>query len=181
MTTPWYSGMAQGMTLSLFTRLHEVTGDSKWSTVADQIFHSLELNRSGTQPWVTFVDANGYLWFEEYAKNPPARVLNGHVFATFGMWDYARATRSAAAAALFDAAATTVAHYLPQFRRPGAPSAYALRIPVQDPKYHGIHVQLLAMLARLTGAPAFADWSEKFREDFSLPRPKATPSGTRTP
>src|SRR5690606_32879878 len=30
MAAPWYSGMAQGIALSGFVRLHELTGDPKW-------------------------------------------------------------------------------------------------------------------------------------------------------
>lgn len=167
MRPPWYSGMAQGIALSLFTRLYEQTADAKWLKLADATFASFTAQRTHSAPWVAFVDESGYLWLEEYAKDPPMRVLNGHNFAVFGIWDYARVTGSPRAATLYDAAATTTAHYIGQFRRPGHPSVYSLRIQVPDEKYHRIHTAQLRMLARMTGDAVFSDWSAKFASDFA--------------
>ena len=167
MTPPWYSAMAQGIALALFVRLYEQTNDAKWSRAADATFASLNLNRTKTGPWVTFVDTSGYLWLEEYAKDPPMRVLNGHNFALFGVWDYARATGSVPATSLYDAAATTVAHYIGSYRRPGQPSRYSLRLGVPNQKYHRIHTAQLLMLARLTGDTSFSTWSAGFAADFA--------------
>ena len=60
-----------------------------------------------TGPWTLFVDRHGYLWFEEYAGDTkPLLVLNGHMFAIFGVWDYYQLTQSAKAKRLFDGGVT---------------------------------------------------------------------------
>jgi hypothetical protein len=104
--------MAQGIALSLFTRLYESTGAVGYRTAADATWASLLVSRSTSGPWVSYADAGGYLWLEEYADNAPRlssdRSVNGHLFALFGVWDYWRLTKSSSAVAIFDGAATTL-------------------------------------------------------------------------
>jgi hypothetical protein len=173
MSPPWYSGMAQGQALSLFVRLAEVTGGAGWSQAADATFTSLALGYSATEPWATWRDDRNQLWLEEYPDDTTTtsgRVLNGHMFAIFGVWDYWRTTRSATAAAIFDAALRTVHTYLlSRFRDPGWASRYSLRGLRPSEKYHLVHIgQLLAMQA-LTGDPEFATAAEILHRDFSAP------------
>lgn len=110
MTAPWYSAMAQGQALSFFVRLLEVTGDERWREAANDAFTTFTLPREAAgdeEPWTVFVDESRYLWLEEYAKDPPMRVLNGHIFAIYGLYDYHRLTGDHRAAELFDGAVTT--------------------------------------------------------------------------
>lgn len=117
-----------------------------------------------------YVD-NGYAWFEEYAGGTePLRVLNGHVFALFGLYDYAVLTGSAPAAALFDAGLTTVMHHFDQFRVEGGISYYCLRADYcdegfQNRKYHGIHTHQLATLSRLAGDSELRRMAESLAAD----------------
>ncbi|WP_203136300.1 D-glucuronyl C5-epimerase family protein [Microbacterium sp. JZ31] len=86
MIAPWYSAMAQGQALSAFVRLYEATGNERYRTVADQLFASFKNLRAAGSPWTVNVDDEGYLWFEEYAKDPGAdRSVNGHIFAIYGV------------------------------------------------------------------------------------------------
>jgi hypothetical protein len=41
-TPPWYSAMAQGLALTLFSRLSEITGDETWTNAADHTFLSYQ-------------------------------------------------------------------------------------------------------------------------------------------
>lgn len=173
----WWSGMAQGQVLSLMCRLAGDTGDRKWRNAADSIFESFLRIHSfdsvpADHPWTVFVDANGYLWFEEYAGDvEPMRVLNGHIFALYGLYDYWALTGDNRAARLFDGGAETVLEYVPQLRVPGEPSWYGMRIqdnPVaQSEGYHRIHIGQLSMLALMTGDDRFEDLSEQLSDDFS--------------
>ncbi|GAB1693954.1 hypothetical protein KRM28CT15_57570 [Krasilnikovia sp. M28-CT-15] len=174
MPAPWYSGMAQGQALSLFTRLAEVTGQPRWRTAADATFASLTLGYSPSAPWGVWRDANSMLWLEEYpgrTARGSARVLNGHLFAVYGLWDYWRSTRSPVAAALFDQATTTVARYvLTGFRNPGTASQYSLSAPDTSEHYHAVHISQLTHLHALTSNPAFARMAELLLADFPAPR-----------
>jgi hypothetical protein len=178
MRAPWYSAMAQGQAMSLFARLAGATGDPQWRQAADHAFASLQLGYSATEPWATWRDGNGMLWLEEYpgrTMSTSGRVLNGHMFATYGVWDYWRTTRSAAAAALFDTALQTVRRYvLTGFRNPGWASSYGLRGDVPAEKYHAIHINQLLHMHALTGDQSFAAMAETLHRDFSAPDQRAT-------
>jgi D-glucuronyl C5-epimerase C-terminus len=176
LTAPWWSGMAQGEALSLFTRLAEQEPQDKtWRTAADATFASFTQTRSTTQPWSTVVD-HGHLWFEEYAGDqPPLLVFNGHVFATFGIYDYWKMTGNGQAAALFSGAATTVLDVMPQIRVPGGVAYYCAeanycQTPAwQNPHYHPVDIWELQTLQRLTGNVQFGNWAKLLASDWTAP------------
>jgi hypothetical protein len=173
MVAPWYSGMAQGQALTLFLRLADATGDSGWDTAADHTFTALTLNYSAGEPWATWRDGSGELWLEEYPGLTTARsgrVLNGHMFAIFGVWEYWRARHSAAAATIFSEALHTVQAYaLTRVRNPAWASSYSLTGLQPTEKYHVIHIGQLLEMHVLTGNRVFANDAEVFQQDFSAP------------
>lgn len=176
---PWYSAMAQGQALSVLSRLYEATNEDLWLDRAYDVFRPLatvyrfDQVMTRMQPWVSFVDSEGYLWLEEYAGGgvEPMRVLNGHVFAIFGLYDYWRVSRSAEVVPLLQGALATVEHYVPRLRVKGEPSWYGMRIqdnPIaQSPKYHRIHIEQLRALEEMVGAGVFAELADQLAEDFS--------------
>ncbi|MEJ6555172.1 cell wall-binding repeat-containing protein [Microbacterium esteraromaticum] len=169
---PWWSAMAQGEALSLFVRLYEQTADSQWLRAADSTWLSLTQPRSASEPWATMTDG-GLLVFEEYAGNlPPLRVLNGHLFALFGAYDYWRLTGDDDVLAYLDGAATTALTVMPRIRVDGDVSYYCWQKdcaqPVwQNPTYHVIHSWQLDTLARLTGDARFSGWAATLRDDWA--------------
>jgi len=169
---PWWSAMSQGEALSLFVRLFEETGDASWRTAADHTWAGLQQPRAVAEPWTTVTDQN-LLWFEEYAGNlPPLRVLNGHIFALFGVYDYWKLTGDSTARRYLDGAATSVLTVMPKIRIPGQVSYYCWATECRSPawqnwRYHGIHSWQLDTLARLTGDSRFTDWSNLLRRDWS--------------
>ena len=85
---PWYSGLAQGMGLSLLVRIGGETGGEKYFEAADRAFETLSvrLDAGGT----LHVDERGDWWIEEYITDPPTHILNGFMWALWGVRDYAR-------------------------------------------------------------------------------------------
>lgn len=167
MHAPWYSAMAQGQALSGFVRLHATVGEPRYMDAAVRTLRSMEIKPIGSAPWVTFVDREGYLWFEEYAKDPPMQVLNGHIFAIFGLYDYWQVTRDARVAASIEAGLATVCRYADAFRDEGQISRYCLRVPgIRSAKYHGIHQDQLRMLSRMTAEPWFAAFADELQADY---------------
>lgn len=171
---PWWSGMTQGQVLSLFTALDRLQPDAGWRPLADKVFKSFEQRNAPGQPWAVFVD-DGDLWLEEYAGDaPPLQVLNGHIFAIYGLYDYYMLTHNADAEQLFDGAATTVLKVMPLIRHEGDTSYYCARANYcrstnwQMVSYHATHIKQLDMLAEMTGDTRFHDWADKLRSD-SLP------------
>ncbi|KQX07700.1 hypothetical protein ASC59_08190 [Leifsonia sp. Root1293] len=172
-SAPWYSGMAQGQALSLFVRLAEDTGDERWDTAADHTWSSFAQGSAGDEPSFSLV-VDDHLYFEEYAGNqPPLLVLNGQIFALFGLYDCWRHTGNAEAARYFTGGATTVLErMMPAVRVEGGVSYYCVQAPYcqselwQNQTYHVIHSWQLDTLARLTGDAAFTTWADRLRDDW---------------
>jgi hypothetical protein len=175
---PWYSGMAQGQLLSLFVRLFEITGDEAWKTAADNTFASLTVGPDPTGPWGAWVDPDGYLWMEEYPQSPGItgeRVMNGHIFATYGVYDYWRITASADAAKILEGAISTVRRYLPDpIRTLRWASKYSLGCPAPHLKYHGIHTRQMIELYEITHNSLFATNAYLLRSDYPMPTVNGT-------
>lgn len=176
LVTPWWSAMAQGQALSLFTRLAEQTGDDRWNTAADRTWSSFAQAYSATAPWSTLV-IDDHLYFEEYAGNqPPLLVLNGQIFAMFGLYDYWRHTGDPEVARYFDGGATTVLErMMPLVRVENGVSYYCVQAEYcqsplwQNQTYHAIHSWQLETLHRITGDTRFTEWADRLRTDWTPP------------
>lgn len=173
MKARWWSGMAQGEALSLFVRMAEETGDPKWDTAADRTWTSLTQPYVAGQPWASLV-VDDHFYIEEYAGNEdPMFVLNGHIFATFGLYDYWRRTGDPEVARYLDGAATSVLERMvPLVRVQGGVSYYCVLVEYcqqprwQNQKYHVIHSWQLDTLARITGEQRFTEWADILRSDW---------------
>ena len=168
MEAPWYSGMAQGQALSLFLRLHEMTGKEVYRTAADGLMASFHRLHGSAAEYVARVDCEGYYWIEEYPMEISTQTLNGFIFAFWGVYEYWRATGDEEAARLVRASLATLKHYLEAFRVQDEPSYYCLKHEVQYPRYHMIHIRQLHYVHRLSGDPYFAEMAEQFAREYTL-------------
>ena len=168
--TPWYSGMSQGLSLPLLAGLFQVTHDTIYQQAAQATMASFLRLGPSAAPWVANVDANGYLWLQEYPASSPDYTLNGFIYASIGLYDYYRTSGDRRALELFKGAATTVLHYAHLYRRPGWLSFYCLahHDPATD-NYHQIHVHEFLTLYRITGKLAFAHLADSFERDYPEP------------
>ncbi|MFL5684454.1 MAG: D-glucuronyl C5-epimerase family protein [Chloroflexota bacterium] len=174
MHAPWYSAMAQGMALSLFVDLYERTDDDAWLAAATGTVASFRNGPQTGLPWVVHIDGEGYLWLEEYPAEPPSAsdfTLNGHMFATFGLYDYATLTGDPVSTLLFDGGVTTARRYGGTFAPGGFRtqawlSAYCLRHDILDVKYHGIVTNQFIAVHSLTADALFARVSDAYRADY---------------
>ena len=165
MRAPWFSGMAQGIALSLFVQLHTVTHEPGYRAWAARTFDSLLPRRPGRLPWVSYVDRDENLWIEEYPSERPDHVLNGYVFAAFGLYDWYVLTRDPDARELLEGALTTLRSFGAEYRNPGDVSSYCLRDHVRSTRYHRVHIWQLAKLAELSGDGHFSELSHLFARD----------------
>lgn len=166
MKAPWYSGMAQGQALSLYTRLYQITDDQKYLTDAEKIFKSLKKNPGSDLPQVTMVDKDGYYWIEEYPMSSPDHTLNGFIFAIYGLYDYNSLKKDTASESIFLDAVRTVKRYIVDYRNPNDISSYCLKHRHKSLKYHIIHIEQLKMLSRMTGDTFFSDMANNFYQDY---------------
>ena len=85
---PWYSGLAQGNGVSLLVRAAKATGEAAYADAAHAAFESLL--RPVSDGGVLVTDAGGDIWIEEYLVDPPSHILNGFIWALWGVYDYAQ-------------------------------------------------------------------------------------------
>ena len=169
LTAPWFNAMSQGLVLSFFVRLHRVTGDDVHLRAAEKVFHSFRrLGHKGAgqhRPWVAYVADGGYLWLEHYPNGRPDHVLNAHMHALIGLYEYWQHTRSAEARQLLEGALTTMRDRAATYRREGRVSLYGLHSRTNHYKYHQVHIWQLRLLGRMSGDPYFSELAAALAAD----------------
>lgn len=160
---PWYSGLAQGQGLSLLARVHHKTGDARYLKAMDEAFASF--GREVSNGGVRSSDKNGDVWIEEYIVDPPTHILNGFIWALWGVHDYALAVKSSDAKALFAACLGTLERNLSRYDN-GRWSLYeqsGTRLPMlTSPFYHRLHCVQLRVLGAMTGRSIFLEFAERW-------------------
>ena len=150
---PWYSALAQGQGISVLVRAWKESGEARYLEAAQRAMESFR--KSVTEGGVAFTDDVGDLWFEEYIVSPPTHILNGFIWATWGVYDYFLATKEKFAQDLFARAVQTMLHNLDHFDL-GFWSLYeqsGTRLPmVASNFYHRLHIVQLRIMHRLSGA-----------------------------
>jgi len=161
---PWYSALAQGNGISLLTRAYAETNDIKFLDAATAAFEVLlhDVKDGG----VAFTDAQGDLWLEEYIVDPPTHILNGFIWATWGIYDYWLVTRSVEVRDLFEQCVNTITAHLQSFDT-GYWSKYELSgtmLPmIASTFYHRLHITQLNVMEMLTGAKIFSQYADKWQ------------------
>jgi hypothetical protein len=145
---PWRCGMAQGEAASLLVRLHLQTGDEQ---LADAARRALGPLSRPTQDGGVCASLAGAPWPEEYPTPRPSYVLNGAIFAWWGMRDVAVGLSDEDAGADFGRGIDALTDNLHRFDT-GGWSLYCLYPhpvpPVASTFYHRLHInQLTAMHA----------------------------------
>jgi heparosan-N-sulfate-glucuronate 5-epimerase len=160
---PWYSGLAQGQGISLLARAHKESGDTLYLDAARRALDSFY--KSIADGGVAFTDDRGDLWFEEYIVSPPTHILNGFIWAVWGVYDYFLATREESALELFESAVRTLARNLSNYDL-GYWSLYeqsGTRLPmIASAFYHRLHIVQLRVLHHLTGETAFLQMANRW-------------------
>lgn len=162
---PWYSGLAQGQGLSLLARALQMTQEDRYARAMRAAFEALAAPvGDGGCLWT---DGGGSTWIEEYIVEPPTHILNGFIWALWGVRDYWLATGERRARDLFSRCAATLAQELPLYDT-GYWSLYersGTSLPMlASPFYHRLHIVQLRVLGDMTGEPEFerraARWEE---------------------
>lgn len=161
---PWYSALAQGQGISLLVRAATVAdGSGRYRESANLAFESF--TRTVDAGGVVWRGPAGAVWLEETIVDPPTHILNGCLWALWGLHDYALATGSPAARRLFAEVVETVRRDLDRFDT-GYWSLYELagtRLPMlASPFYHRLHVVQLRVTHRLTGEPLLANCAARW-------------------
>ena len=88
-TKPWKSAFTQSRGLSIMMRAWQLTGDNKYLEACKKAL--IPFTKDISHGGVT-VDLNSKnAFYEEYVAEKPTRVLDGHIFSLWGLYDFIRA------------------------------------------------------------------------------------------
>ncbi len=163
LAAPWYSGLAQGQGISLLVRAAAEKQSPNYLDAANRAFESFR--KPTNEGGVTFVDEGNQYWFEEYIVSPPTHILNGFIWAAWGVYDYFLATQDKQAWALFEQAVATLKENLRHYEL-GFWSLYeqsGTRLPmIASAFYHQLHIVQLRIMHLLTGDEIFAEYANRW-------------------
>jgi hypothetical protein len=177
---PWTSAMSQGTGLEALTRGYLATGNASYLQIAQQalpIFSTPPKLGVGQRTRV----GSRYL---QYSFAPGTDIINAFLQSLIGLYDYAHASGSARAKALFAAGDAQARAELPRFDT-GAWSLYQPGLE-DSLSYHELVTGFLDQLCTRTDAPAYCDTAAHFHAYLTTPptlqlltgRLKATRQGT---
>jgi hypothetical protein len=153
---PWCSAMAQGEGASLLVRLHAITAEEAFADAAARAIVPLsrDLDDGGVR-----TELDGGPWLEEYPTRPSSHVLNGAIFALWGLRDVGVGLADTRALRAFGDGVDALAASLHRFDT-GWWSLYSrYPHPLRNPAsafYHALHLSQLEAMQRLAPRPQFA-------------------------
>ncbi len=158
----WFSAMAQGEGVSVLLRAFCETGDKRYLQVARNMIRSIFYDV--TVGGVSAVRGSSYIFPQEYPSITSSDVLNGAIFAYFGVYDYYRVTGDPDVKEFGEIIAKTISSALDQFDA-GYWSLYCRRPKyLAPPFYNSLHVTQLKIVYLITGDKRFLSYSQKFEE-----------------
>jgi len=155
-----YSAMVQGQGLSVLSRALKLTNDSRFQQTAEKAVSILLT--SAKEDGVTCFE-KGEVFFEEAPSQPRNTVLNGWIFALFGLYDYNLAFDDRRVKDIFERSIETLAQHLPSYDS-GYWSYYDSQKHLSSPFYHNLHISQLEALCLVSDNPVF----ERYRRRWSI-------------
>lgn len=150
-----YGAMAQGEGASLLIRGYYETGDCNYLHAAQKAidFMLKPINKGGTTQYTS----SGDIFFHEYTHLP--LVLNGWIFALFGLYDLSIAIKEENKYShILSIAESTLLKTLDNFDS-GYWSFYDLGKKLASPFYHRLHIAQMQALGLLTNNQAYNDFA----------------------
>tara|TARA_B100001540_G_scaffold315509_1_gene342948 strand:- start:696 stop:1688 length:993 start_codon:yes stop_codon:yes gene_type:complete len=158
--SPWYSGLAQGLGLSMLSRAYYETKEEIFLEILWKSWESMKINVD--DGGVIFIDENNNFWIEEYMVNPPTHILNGFIWALWGVYDVWKFFDYIEAKDLFQRCCKTIEKnlnlydtgYWSLYEQSGLKSQM-----ISSPFYHDLHIVQLRILYNLTKNKKFLNKS----------------------
>lgn len=147
----WPSAMVQGLAISVLTRATKLTDNGVY----------IEHAKRALAPFQKTIEQGGVcgkyrdqIVYEEYPSRPTHHVLNGFIYALWGLYDLKRLTDGSETASLYESGVESLIELLPEFDT-GYWSLYGIGEGPTNPAtipYHKIHIEQLKVTAELTGS-----------------------------
>jgi heparosan-N-sulfate-glucuronate 5-epimerase len=170
---PWYSAMAQAQIASVFVRAFTLSDNHHHADLATCAIAPL---LAADSDLVAQTEDGPVL--EEAPSEPASHILNGWIYAIWGLWDVDVALNQPKVRELLDASMKCLLMKLPSYDV-GWWTRYSLfphRLPdLAKPFYHRLHIDQLEVLYRLTENSVFRETARRWDEyDTPLHRAVAT-------
>lgn len=163
----WTSAMAQGQCISLFLRYYQITKEEKYFISAQKAFRFLEVPVA--EGGVRAYDKEGNLWLEEYpSPEQPSCVLNGFIYAMWGLYDLYRVTKNEKVKEDIDNCVLTLKNTLSKYDV-GYWSLYDQRTKELVRYYYqkNVHVPQMEVMYDLTGEEIFKTYYKKWKKTIT--------------
>lgn len=153
-----FSAMCQGEGASVLSRAYILTKEEKYYNAAIKAieFMTIDIKNGGT----TTYKENDVI-FQEYVSAKNTSVLNGWIFAIFGLYDVVKMSKSKKYLQLLNLSLETLIRKLEEYDT-GEWTNYDLQGTVASPAYHDLHIQQLEVLYELFDKKDFFIYSQKW-------------------
>lgn len=153
-----FSAMCQGEAASVLARAYKETKDEKYYNAAIKAINFMlkSVNDGGTTSY-----DNGYLVLQEYVCDNSSSVLNGWIFAIFGLFDITKICDDEKYSSSLKMTLNSLSSLLKKYDR-GYWSNYDLQGTIASPAYHDLHIQQLDLLYSLFEIDEFKEISTRW-------------------
>ncbi|MGH8579198.1 MAG: D-glucuronyl C5-epimerase family protein [Gammaproteobacteria bacterium] len=159
---PWASALAQAQGVAVLLRAARASSNAHYARAAASAYAAMTspVERGGL-----LLRRGDLVFLEEVVSDRPTAILDGYIFAMFGVRDYAFYTGDSASVELWNACVRTLAQLLPEYdlgywsradlynRTPPMPASAF---------YHGLHIAQLKVLERLASNSIFGEYANRW-------------------
>ena len=163
---PWVGAMDQGQALSFYTRYYQLTNEIYYLQQAEKIaaYFDVNIENGGFKRF----DENGNIWFEEYPSSEPSFVLNGFIYALYGLIDFYRITEGQKVKKTIDRCFNTLTNNLHKYD--SGYWSYYDQLKKELVRYYyqkNVHVPQLKSLFILTENKVFNKYALKWEKNLN--------------
>jgi D-glucuronyl C5-epimerase C-terminus len=160
------SAMAQGEAISLLLRAFQETGQDRYLQRA--VTAAASYLRTIEEGGVMWRGPDGAVIFEEAAALPASHILNGWIYALWGLFELHLIVDDPALQAIYEKSLATLRTYLPYYNGRdwsyynllACPSGFRKYATL---KYHGFHIAQLSVLTSMTGDSYYANIAARWQ------------------
>lgn len=168
---PWLSALSQGQALSVLVRAYQETKDEVYRETGQK---ALSAFNTPVSEGGLLAKWQGLDYYEEYPSQKPSFVLNGFIFALWGLWEFYLITKNPDAKAYYESGLKTLEKCLKEYQIPylnwSRYDLYPFKVTdIASIFYHKLHIQQLGAMALLTGNQLFNQQAELWEKGRKNP------------